>query len=204
MPEEHNRVLTDHCSDVLFCPTQTAVNNLGSEGIRAGVHLVGDTMYDAVQQFSQIALQKSMILDTLGLKPRDYLLATIHRAYNTDCPTMLLSIMSAFKLIDETILFPIHPRTLQALTALDIAIPPNVHTIDPVGYLDMLVLEQNACAILTDSGGIQAFQGSMPHLTAGIPLLGLMQLILFLLEFIHFIKFSTPDYLVMAKLAKNC
>jgi UDP-N-acetylglucosamine 2-epimerase len=155
MPEEHNRVLTDHCSELLFCPTQTAVDNLDREGIRAGVHLVGDTMYDAVQQFSQIALQKSRILDILGLKTKEYLLATIHRAYNTDNPTVLSSIMSAFKKIDETILFPIHPRTLQAISAMNITIPSNVRAIDPVGYLDMLVLEQNARVILTDSGGIQ-------------------------------------------------
>ncbi len=78
MPEEHNRVLTDHCSDLLFCPTQTAVNNLAKEGIAQGVHLVGDTMYDAVLQFAETARQRSTILQDLGLKPKGYLLATIH------------------------------------------------------------------------------------------------------------------------------
>jgi UDP-N-acetylglucosamine 2-epimerase len=155
MPEEHNRVLTDHCSDLLFCPTQTAVDNLDREGIQNGVHLVGDTMYDAVLQFSHLALQKSLILKSLDLQPKGYLLATIHRASNTDNPIVLSSILSAFQLVNETIIFPIHPRTLQAIKASNITIPPNVRLIDPVGYLDMLTLEQNARVILTDSGGIQ-------------------------------------------------
>jgi UDP-GlcNAc3NAcA epimerase len=155
MPEEHNRVLTDHCSDYLFCPTQTAVDNLDREGIRSGVQLVGDTMYDAVIQFSQRALQKSHILEELRLNPKGYLLATIHRPYNTDNPTVLSSILSAFKQVNETIVFPVHPRTLYAIQASRIDIPSNVLAIDPVGYLDMLMLEQNANIILTDSGGIQ-------------------------------------------------
>ncbi|HEX9091508.1 MAG TPA: UDP-N-acetylglucosamine 2-epimerase (non-hydrolyzing), partial [Anaerolineales bacterium] len=86
MPEEHNRVLTDHCSDVLFCPTQTAVDNLSREGINEGVHLVGDTMYDAVLLFGEIAAQRSRILQSLELDPKKYLLTTLHRAYNTDDP----------------------------------------------------------------------------------------------------------------------
>jgi len=84
MPEEHNRVLTDHCSDLLFCPTQTAVDNLAREGITQGVHLVGDTMYDAVLQFAEVARQRSTILQDLELEPKGYLLATVHRPYNTD------------------------------------------------------------------------------------------------------------------------
>jgi UDP-GlcNAc3NAcA epimerase len=155
MPEEYNRILTDHCSDLLFCPTQTAVNNLEQEGIRSGVHLVGDTMFDAVLQFGQIARQQSKILELLGLMPKEYLLATIHRPYNTDNLAVLGSILSAFRQVDETIIFPAHPRTLQAIKSANHEMPPNIHLIDPVGYLDMLVLESNARAILTDSGGIQ-------------------------------------------------
>ncbi len=155
MPEEHNRVLTDHCSDLLFCPTQTGVDNVAHEGIRNGVYLVGDTMYDAVLQFSEIASKYSTILDSLGLEPKKFLLATIHRAYNTDNPHLLESILSAFQQCAETIIFPIHPRTLQSIKASNITIPVNVRAIDPVGYLDMLILEQNARTILTDSGGIQ-------------------------------------------------
>ena len=155
MPEEHNRVLTDHCSDLLFCPTQTAVNNLDSEGIKKGVHLVGDTMYDAILKYSEIAQHKSLILRTHKLTSKNYLLVTIHRPYNTDNPDALQSIFSAFRKIEDKIIFPCHPRTMQAIKKTKITIPSSVQIIDPVGYLDMLMLEQNAKSILTDSGGIQ-------------------------------------------------
>jgi len=159
MPEEHNRVLTDHCSDLLFCPTQTAVDNLAREGITKGVHLVGDTMYDAVLQFAEIARQRSTILQDLGLKPKGYLLATVHRPYNTDNPDNLRNILEAFNEIGESIIFPIHPRTRQRLAEFGLNNPQsairNPRFIEPVGYLDMLMLEQNARLILTDSGGIQ-------------------------------------------------
>lgn len=167
MPEEHNRVLTDHCSDLLFCPTQSAVDNLKNEGVLAGVHRVGDTMFDAMLQFGPLALSKSAILAHLGLKPKGYLLSTIHRAYNTDNPTALSLILSTFQQVDEIIVFPVHPRTLQALNSLNLPIPKNVRLIDPVGYLDMLMLEQNARKILTDSGGVQkeAYFFKVPCLT---------------------------------------
>lgn len=167
MPEEHNRVLTDHCSDLLFCPTQTAVANLQHEGIQKGVYLVGDTMLDAVRLFSKIATDHSMILDKLELKSKEYLLATIHRSYNTDDPHVLSSILSAFGEAVETVIFPVHPRTLKNIKAAEIVIPSNVRIIQPVGYLDMLILEQNARVILTDSGGIQkeAYFFNVPCLT---------------------------------------
>ncbi len=163
MPEEHNRVLTDHCADLLFCPTQTAVDNLKNEGIIEGVHWVGDTMYDAVLQFSKIAEGRSTILNDLNLEPKGYLLATVHRPYNTDNPEKLHDILSAFMEIDETIIFPVHPRTqikideleLQPLNPKSQFATSNLHLLPPVGYLDMLVLEQNARLILTDSGGMQ-------------------------------------------------
>jgi len=167
MPEEHNRVLTDHCADLLFCPTQAAVDNLAREGIQKGVHLVGDTMYDAVLTYSKVAEQRSTILSTLGLKPKDYLLATIHRAYNTDYPEVLSSILSAFQKVDDIIIFAIHPRTLHAVNSAHFTIPDNVRVINPVGYLDMLILEKNARIILTDSGGMQkeAYFFQVPCLT---------------------------------------
>ena len=115
MPEEHNRVLTDHCSDLLFCPTQTAVDNLAREAITQGVHLVGDTMYDAVLQFSEIARHRSTILQDLDLKPKGYLLATVHRPYNTDIPENLRNILAAFAEIEEPIILPIHPRIHQGI-----------------------------------------------------------------------------------------
>jgi len=159
MPEEHNRVLTDHCSDFLFCPTQTAVVNLAKEGITHGVNLVGDTMYDAVLQFSGIAHERSTILQELGLKPKGYMLATVHRPYNTDIPENLRDILTAFLEIYEPIVFPVHPRTRQRIEEFGLNNQEseirNVTFIDPVGYLDMLLLEQHAKLILTDSGGMQ-------------------------------------------------
>ncbi|MEJ5197355.1 MAG: UDP-N-acetylglucosamine 2-epimerase (non-hydrolyzing) [Anaerolineae bacterium] len=157
MPEEHNRVLTDHIADLLFCPTQTAVDNLRNEGITRGVHLVGDTMYDAVLQFAALARTRSTILARLGLQPKRYLLATVHRPYNTDDPVNLRSILEAFAELEEPVIFPVHPRTRQRMEALNVRTleRSNVQMIEPVGYLDMLALEQHARLILTDSGGIQ-------------------------------------------------
>jgi UDP-GlcNAc3NAcA epimerase len=155
MPEEHNRVLVDHCSDLLFCPTQTAVDNLTREGIIAGVHLVGDTMYDGVLLFGDLARNKSNILHHLGLSSHEYYLVTIHRPYNTDNIDILRIIFSAFEKVSGLIVFPVHPRTKLAIEAGHLAIPGNVKVIDPVGYLDMQMLEQKAQLILTDSGGVQ-------------------------------------------------
>jgi len=175
MPEEHNRILTDHCADLLFCPTETAVNLLTKEGITHGVHLVGDTMYDAVLQFAERARCQSTILATLNLEPKHYLLATVHRPYNTDEPENLQGILQAFLALDEPVIFPVHPRTRKKISELGLGIPQftgarqvnNLHLIEPVGYLDMLVLEQNARLILTDSGGIQkeAFFFAVPCVT---------------------------------------
>jgi len=159
MPEERNRVLTDHCADLLFCPTRTAVDNLTREGIIQGVHLVGDTMYDAVLQFAETARRQSTILQDLGLKATEYLLATVHRPYNTDNPESLKNILSAFAEIEEQVIFPVHPRTRQKIAELGLhnfeSGMRNLELINPVGYLDMLMLEQNARLILTDSGGMQ-------------------------------------------------
>ena len=159
MPEEHNRVLTDHIADLLFCPTQTAVDNLRGEGITNGVHLVGDTMYDAVLQFAAAARERSTILARLGLRPKGYLLATVHRPYNTDDPVNLRNILAAFEEIGEPIIFPVHPRTRQKMAEYHLLNPQsairNPQLVDPVGYLDMLALQQAARLILTDSGGIQ-------------------------------------------------
>ncbi len=155
MPEEHNRVLTDHVADLLFCPTQTAVDNLAREGITRGVHNVGDVMYDAVLHNIGIAEQRSTILNRLGLKPGRYLLATVHRAENTDDPVRLAAIIEALRAVSEPIVFPAHPRARSALAKLGSSPPANVQLIEPVGYLDMLLLEKHARLILTDSGGVQ-------------------------------------------------
>jgi len=202
MPEEHNRVLTDHISDLLFCPTKTAVGNLINEGFKniAGdgnliestnsrspdsfslplIANVGDVMYDSVLHNIKLAEKNSRVLDRLKIKPRNYVLATVHRAENTDDHERLMSIFEAFTQIaqDELpVIIPLHPRTRQCLKNSKFKIDGFVKSpktpsplmgegrgegektplriIDPVSYLDMLMLEQNAKAILTDSGGMQ-------------------------------------------------
>lgn len=170
MPEEHNRVLTDHCSDFLFCPTETAVNNLAREGISHGVYLAGDTMFDAILQFGAIAGDRAALLEELGVQPRGYLLVTLHRPYNTDVPENLGKILGALADTGETVVFPVHPRTRSKIGALNGAwgaIADNVKMIEPVGYLDMLMLEQHARMILTDSGGMQkeAYFSGVPCVT---------------------------------------
>jgi UDP-N-acetylglucosamine 2-epimerase len=145
------------------------VELLAREGVTRGVHLVGDTMYDAVRMFTDLANQQSRALETLGLQTRRYLLATIHRPYNTDVPANLLAIMRALGQAGETIVFPVHPRTRQCLKQIGwyAGELPHVLLTDPVGYLDMLVLERNARLILTDSGGVQkeAYFFSVPCVT---------------------------------------
>jgi UDP-GlcNAc3NAcA epimerase len=155
MPEEVNRVLTDHVSDRLFCPTQTAVDNLSAEGIVSGVHNVGDVMYDAVLHNNALAATRSQILERLGIQPGAYLVATVHRPRNTDDPGRLRAILEAFRSVGNLVVFPIHPRTRKAVLEQGQRVPSNVHLIEPVGYLDMLQLEGHARAILTDSGGVQ-------------------------------------------------
>jgi UDP-GlcNAc3NAcA epimerase len=170
MPEEINRVLTDHVSDILFCPTQTAVENLKNEGITNGVYLVGDVMFDALLHFSKISDMKSNILERLNINQKEYYLATIHRAENTDDHERLKNILTAISKMDEIVVFPIHPRTRKMVNYYGLnglLKNNNVKVIDPVGYLDMLKLEKNAKAILTDSGGVQkeAFWLKVPCIT---------------------------------------
>jgi UDP-GlcNAc3NAcA epimerase len=167
MPEEHNRVLTDHCADVLLCPTPTAVGHLRNEGITRGVHLVGDVMVDALLSAAAAAATRSTVVRDLGLPERGYLLATVHRAENTDDPERLSGILRAFDAVAEPIVFPVHPRTRHALTRTGYVPPAHVRLLDPVGYLDMVMLEKSARAILTDSGGIQkeAYCLSVPCVT---------------------------------------
>jgi UDP-GlcNAc3NAcA epimerase len=155
MPEEINRVVADHLSDLLFCPSQTSVEILAQEGIRRGVHLVGDIMADALALALTRINPRSEILASFGIKDGCYLLATIHRAENTDQPENLRAILTAFQLLDEPILFPVHPRTRKTLEKLRFSCPANLKMVDPVGYLDMVQLEKAARMILTDSGGIQ-------------------------------------------------
>ena len=155
MPEEINRVVADHVSSYLFAPTQTAVDNLAREGIIDGVTLTGDIMYDALLQNAPIAAKRSSIVRDLALTPGGYVLATVHRAANTDDPARLADLFDAFALLKEPVIVPLHPRTRAALMGTDIEVEPPVRIVDPAGYIDMLALEQNARVVLTDSGGVQ-------------------------------------------------
>nr|WP_303714914.1 UDP-N-acetylglucosamine 2-epimerase (non-hydrolyzing) [Methanoculleus marisnigri] len=155
MPEEVNRVLTDHCSDLLLCPTATAVRNLAAEGVTAGVHLAGDVMVDALQQNLPLAEERSTALADFGLSPKGYFLATVHRASNTDDPAALRAIMEAFALLDAPVVFPVHPRTQKKLAGYGIEPAANVRIVEPLPYFDMLALLSGARAVLTDSGGVQ-------------------------------------------------
>ncbi len=171
IPEEINRVLTDHICSLLFAPTQTAVDNLKKEGITEGVHLTGDIMLDSFLHFSRVAERKSKILSALGLKRKSYLLATVHRAGNTDNEQDLRSIVDAFLSVDDRIVFPVHPRTEKYLKQYGIydtlKNAPNMTVIDPVGYLDSIMLTSNARKVLTDSGGLQkeAYFSRVPCIT---------------------------------------
>lgn len=159
IPEEVNRVLTDYCSDYLFCPTITAVENLQRENITSGVYLTGDVMADALNEAKNIA-EKSDILESLGLTSKSYLLLTLHRVSNTDIIDNFAGIMNAIITIGESgenIVFPIHPRTRKVLKEsgyLD-KLQRVVKIIDPVGYFTFLKLLNHATKVLTDSGGVQ-------------------------------------------------
>jgi len=174
MPEEINRVLTDHLATVLFCPTTQSVRNLLKEGIKDGgtqvVKNVGDVMYDSILYYTKIAEKKSTILKRLDLITPKYYLATLHRAENTDGPRRLESILRALDEIGRNtpVILPLHPRTKKMIKAYRFFSKfKNIGFIEPVSYLDMLQLEKNAEAILTDSGGVQkeAYWLRVPCLT---------------------------------------
>lgn len=169
MPEEVNRVMTDHISNLLFCPTQTAVDNLAKEGITEGVHLVGDVMVDAVEHNRKIADEKSQIIEELGLEKGEYLVITVHRPSNTDSKENMSNIVGALEESGKKVVFPVHPRTAKYLREYGLwdRMPENIKMIEPVGYLDMLKLMGGAEKILTDSGGIQkeAYMLGVPCIT---------------------------------------
>lgn len=159
MPEEINRIVADRLSDVLFCPTETAVINLKKEGMTGRVFNVGDVMFDAALNFAPMADAKSKILDRLGIAPKRYALMTLHRAENTDDVEKLTAIVDAVVESEKTIVFPVHPRTRKYLAEYSLSDKLNQaeHIIltEPVSFLDMICLEKNAKQILTDSGGVQ-------------------------------------------------
>ncbi|MCK5028275.1 MAG: UDP-N-acetylglucosamine 2-epimerase (non-hydrolyzing) [Bacteroidales bacterium] len=176
MPEEINRIICDHCSTYLFPPTQTGFTNLITEGFKKtsspytidnpGIFNYGDIMYDNTLYFSEIAEKKSNILKTLNIDEKEFLLATVHRDYNTDNEEALIGILKSFNYISAEynlkIVFPVHPRTLKIIKSLsghkevDLFLKNQlIHRIEPVSFLDMILLEKYASLILTDSGGVQ-------------------------------------------------
>ncbi|TMD11350.1 MAG: UDP-N-acetylglucosamine 2-epimerase (non-hydrolyzing) [Chloroflexi bacterium] len=167
MPEEVNRVVADHLSDILLSPTDAAVANLAREGITEGVRMVGDVMYDAFAQNLEVARRSHGILAELGLERGGYALLTVHRAENVDDLERLRTILQGVSEAGIKVVFPVHPRTRDAFGSAGAKPGPNVMLIDPVGYLEMLVLEENAETIVTDSGGVQkeAYFAGRPCIT---------------------------------------
>jgi UDP-GlcNAc3NAcA epimerase len=156
MPEEINRILTDRISDWLFCPTDTAVSNLIAEGLNpSNIYQCGDVMEDAALYYAAMAEQKSTILQTLSLQDQPFVLATLHRAENTDNPTRLKQITEAINTIHRhtKVVIPLHPRTRNKLAELNLNL--DCITIDPIGYFDMLSLLTHCSLVITDSGGLQ-------------------------------------------------
>jgi len=167
MSEEINRLVADRLANLHFCVSRVAVNNLAVEGITDSVHWVGDVMLDALLYTQPMARDKSNILEQLRVEPQHYALVTIHRAANTDEPERLKHIISALNLASETVILPMHPRTQKALANINISLADHIRIIEPVGYFDMLILEENARLIATDSGGVQreAYYMGIPCLT---------------------------------------
>ena len=155
MPEEINRIATDHISDYLFVPTQKAMDILSGEGLSEKAIFTGDIMKDTLEESLPIALDKSTILDELGLSDEDYYLTTLHRPYNVDDPKNLSKIVRNLSGLGKKVVFPIHPRTKKVLDSNNIAIGSNIIITGPKAYFDFLNLQYHACKILTDSGGIQ-------------------------------------------------
>jgi UDP-GlcNAc3NAcA epimerase len=167
MPEEVNRLASDCLACVHFCASRAAVQHLAAEGITGSVHWVGDVMLDALLQNRPIAHRNSDALARLELQTGRYALVTLHRAANTDDPERLRQIVQALNGVSETIIFPAHPRTRKALARVDAHLGHHVRLIEPVGYFDMMILEENARLIATDSGGVQreAYFLGIPCLT---------------------------------------
>jgi UDP-N-acetylglucosamine 2-epimerase (non-hydrolysing)/UDP-GlcNAc3NAcA epimerase len=170
MPEEQNRIVADHLAALRFCPTEAAVANLAHEGIEAGVHRVGDVMYDACLMFAPLAAARPGPR-ALGLEPGGYVLLTVHRAAATDTPEALAALVALVEAIDEPAVFPVHPRTRNRLEGAGLwgrlAQRSGLRLSPPVGYLDFTALLIGARAVLTDSGGVQkeAYFHGVPCIT---------------------------------------
>jgi len=167
MPEEINRILTDHISDYLFAPTLTAMENIKIENLYGKPFLVGDVMYDSLLYYGKIAEQKSRILKNLKLRQKEYILLTLHRPYNVDNIHKLQNIFSALKQTKKIIVLPVHPRSRKMIESTNTIIPENISIIEPLGYLDFIFLQKHSEKIITDSGGIQkeAYLNGIPCIT---------------------------------------
>ena len=155
MPEEINRIVVDHCSDYLFAPTQDAMVNMNNEGLSDKAFLSGDIMVDSLNMFLEEAKSQSKISDFLKLDNHQFCLLTLHRPYNVDDPDKLSLIFDFLNKLDYNFIFPIHPRTKNMMSKFNIKCSDKVKLIEPVGYLDFLILQSKASKIFTDSGGIQ-------------------------------------------------
>lgn len=155
MPEEINRVLTDHLATWLFAPAEGARDQLSREGITRGVHIVGDIMYDAIRLFRERADHQPPVATTLGLEAGSFYLATVHRAENTERRERLEAIFAGLGRLDRRVVLPLHPRTRKMLAEHGLCLGANMSVIEPVGYLDMLWMTGAAACVLTDSGGLQ-------------------------------------------------
>jgi UDP-GlcNAc3NAcA epimerase len=153
MPEEINRVLTDHVSTLLFCSSKEGVTQLAKEGINNNVFDVGDVMYDALLTFSKIAEEKVNFSDIIPYAPNNFYLATVHRPTNTDSENNLSSILQAFSELKAPVVWPVHPRNKKKLSMIQV--PENLHLIEPVSYFKMMTLLKNCTKVITDSGGLQ-------------------------------------------------
>jgi UDP-N-acetylglucosamine 2-epimerase len=168
MPEELNRVVTDHLSTLLLCPSETAVGNLAAEGITRNVHVVGDVMLDVLREVQGKATARAPeLLSRLGVTEKGYLVLTVHRSANTDGAAPLEDILKALAALDKPVVFPVHPRTRRIMAEVTGPPPRNVRLIDPLSYVDMLSLVGSARLVLTDSGGLQkeAYWLGVPCLT---------------------------------------
>jgi UDP-N-acetylglucosamine 2-epimerase len=156
MPEEINRILADRVSELLLCPSETAIENLRNEGRTDGVHLVGDVMLDVLNWAKlRITEKPGATLQDLGVDEGRYVLATVHRSENTNDRGRLAEIMSALNSLNEPVIFPAHPRVRNVIAETGFSLNSHIRMIDPVGYLDMVTLTRAARAVMTDSGGLQ-------------------------------------------------
>ncbi|QGA81916.1 non-hydrolyzing UDP-N-acetylglucosamine 2-epimerase [Halomicrobium sp. LC1Hm] len=159
MPEEINRVLTDHASDHLFAPTESAAANLATEGITDRVTVTGNTVVDAVDQHADLATSESAVLERFEISPGKYLVLTAHRSENVDVKGRFRSIIEGVSRAADSVgfpvIYPVHPRAEERLSEFEFSIPENIRIVEPLDYLDFLHLEQHAAAMVTDSGGVQ-------------------------------------------------